>query len=222
MAINILHIETSSKNCSVAIGSDGKINSYCEEISQDYKHSENLHLFIQWALEGAELALSDIHAISVGKGPGSYTGLRIGLASAKGFCFGNDIPLISINSLYILAVPYLNSEYDYIIPVIDARRMEIYTSVLNKKGEYLIETHAHILNEKSFEQISSKKVLFVGDAVEKTENFLKETSFPLENATFINAYPQAKNMVDLSYKKFQQTIFEDVAYFDPLYLKDWK
>lgn len=222
MAINILHIETSSKNCSVAIGSDGKINSYCEEISQDYKHSENLHLFIQWALEGAELALSDIHAISVGKGPGSYTGLRIGLASAKGFCFGNDIPLISINSLYILAVPYLNSEYDYIIPVIDARRMEIYTSVLNKKGEYLIETHAHVLNEKSFEQISSKKVLFVGDAVEKTENFLKEISFPLENATFINAYPQSKNMVDLSYKKFQQTIFEDVAYFDPLYLKDWK
>ncbi|CVK17033.1 tRNA threonylcarbamoyladenosine biosynthesis protein TsaB [Apibacter mensalis] len=222
MAINILHIETSSKNCSVAIGTEGKINSYCEEIYQDYKHSENLHLFIQWALEGAKLTLSDIHAVSVGKGPGSYTGLRIGVAAAKGFCFGNDIPLISVNSLYILAFPYFNSEYDYIIPVMDARRMEIYTSVLDKKGEYLVETHAHILNEKSFEQLNNKKILFVGDAVEKTENFLKGISFHMEKATFVNAYPQSKNMIDISYKKFQNTIFEDVAYFDPFYLKNWK
>jgi len=222
MAINILHLETSSKNCSVTIGTEGEINSYCEEVSQDFKHSENLHLFIEWALEGAELTLSDIHAVAVGKGPGSYTGLRIGLAAAKGFCFGNDIPLISINSLYILAFPYFNAEYDFIIPVMDARRMEVYTSIFDKKGKPLVETHAHVLHEKSFEELNNKKILFVGDAVEKTENFLKEISFDLENASFIHAYPQSKNMVDLSYKKFQEGIFEDVAYFDPFYLKDWK
>ena len=100
--------------------------------------------------------------------------------------------------------------------------MEVYTSVFDKKGKPLVETHAHVLHEKSFEDLNNKKILFVGDAVEKTEIFLKEISFDLENASFIHAYPQSKNMVNLSYKKFQEGIFEDVAYFDPFYLKDWK
>ncbi|MDR1877147.1 MAG: tRNA (adenosine(37)-N6)-threonylcarbamoyltransferase complex dimerization subunit type 1 TsaB [Flavobacteriaceae bacterium] len=220
--VNILHIETSSKNCSVSLGTDGKLNSLCEEISPDFKHSENLHTFIQWALEGAELGLEDIHAVSVGKGPGSYTGLRIGVASAKGFCFGNDIPLISVNSLYILACPYFNSEYDFIIPVMDARRMEVYTSVFTSEGNPVEETHAHILREFSFEKYRAKKVLFIGDAVEKIERLFMETSQNLQNISFSHSYPSAENMIPASYKKYQSHDFEDIAYFDPFYLKEWK
>jgi tRNA threonylcarbamoyladenosine biosynthesis protein TsaB len=220
--VNILHIETSSKNCSVSIGSDGKLNSLCEEISPDFKHSENLHSFIQWALEGAEVKLNDIRAVSVGAGPGSYTGLRIGTASAKGFCFGNDIPLISVNSLYTLAYPYFNSDYDIIIPMMDARRMEIYTAVFDTQGNPVEKTQAHVLNEFSFKKYENKKILFVGDAVDKTRLFFSEIPGNRSEASFILSYPSAGNMVSSSYKKYTDKNFEDIAYFDPFYLKEWK
>jgi tRNA threonylcarbamoyladenosine biosynthesis protein TsaB len=220
--IHILHLETSSKNCSVSVGTNGRLISLCEEVSPDFKHSENLHLFVQWALEGAELELEDIHAVSVGKGPGSYTGLRIGTAAAKGFCFGKDIPLISVNSLYLLAFSFFNSEYDYIIPVMDARRMEVYTAVFNRRGKIEEKTRAHILNENSFEKYRSEKVLFIGDAVEKTKKFFKETLQELPDLSFKLFYPSAKDMTAISFEKFQINNFEDTAYFDPLYLKDWK
>jgi tRNA threonylcarbamoyladenosine biosynthesis protein TsaB len=222
MAIHILHIETSSKNCSVSVGSNGKLNSLCEETSPDFKHSENLHTFIEWALEGAELELKDIHAVSVGKGPGSYTGLRIGAASAKGLCFGNDIPLLSVNSLYILASPYFNSGYDFIIPVMDARRAEVYTSVFDLQGNCIEETHAHVLHEDSFKKYRTQRILFVGDATEKTEKFFQTTHKNIQNCSFINSFPSAENMITSSYKKYQSKDFENTAYFDPLYLKEWK
>lgn len=219
----ILNIETSSKNCSVSISENQEQLCLCEEVSESYKQSENLHKFIQWALEGAEISLSDLDAVAVGKGPGSYTGLRIGVASAKGFCFGNDIPLIGINTLKILASPYFDQKYEVIIPIMDARRMEVYTCVFNSKGEYLEENQAHILSEKSFEKYRNKNVLFVGDAVEKTEAYFREIikEFP-NNISFKLEYPSAKNMIPLSWNKYQEKEFEDVAYFDPNYLKEWK
>jgi len=112
--MKILHIETSSKNCSVAISSDEKLLCLCEKVSQDYKQSENLHTYIEWALEGAEIKLKDLDAVSLGKGPGSYTGLRIGAASAKGFCFGLGIPLVTVNSLETMVEPFLG-DYDLVI-----------------------------------------------------------------------------------------------------------
>lgn len=223
MSIHILNLECSTKNCSVSIGTNGDNNCLCEELSPDFKHSENLHTFIQWALEGAELELNNMHAIAVGKGPGSYTGLRIGLAAAKGLCVGLDIPLISVDSLEILAYPFFESDYDYIIPVMDARRMEVYTTVFDKMGNKLEITKPHILQEDSFYTYKNKTVLFVGDASEKTEKFLKENSLTYTDSfSFITSYPSAENMNPLSHKKFNNKSFEDIAYFDPLYLKEWK
>ena len=129
--MKILHLETSSKNCSVAISDGDEILCVCEEISENYKQSESLHTFVQWALEGAKITLNDLDAISLGKGPGSYTGLRIGASSAKGFCFGLQIPLVAVNSLETMIQPFLNKEYDFIIPMIDARRMEVYCAVFD-------------------------------------------------------------------------------------------
>ena len=128
--MKILHLETSSKNCSVAISQGDKILCLCEKVSQDYKQSENLHTYIEWALEGAEIYLKEIDAVSIGMGPGSYTGLRIGTASAKGFCFGLNVPLIAVNSLETMVEPFLEKGYDYIVPLVDARRMEVYTAFL--------------------------------------------------------------------------------------------
>lgn len=221
--IHILHIESSSKNCSVSLGTNGKLNSLCEEISLDFKHNEKLHTFVEWALEGAEIELKDLHAVSVGKGPGSYTGLRIGVASAKGFCFGNDIPLLSINSLYSLAFPFFHLEYDFIIPVMDARRMEVYTCVYDPTGNEVESTHPHVLTESSFEKYRDKKILFVGDAVEKTQSFFRNLDPDLQNFfTYELSYPSAKNMIEASFQKYNSKQWEDVAYFDPLYLKEWK
>lgn len=104
--MKILHIETSSRNCSVAISDSEKLLCLCEEVSENYKQSESLHTFVEWALEGAEISLKDLDAVSLGKGPGSYTGLRIGAASAKGFCYGLKVPLIATNSLETMIEPF--------------------------------------------------------------------------------------------------------------------
>ena len=127
--MKILYLETSSKNCSVAISDDENLLCLTEEVSENYKQSESLHTFVEWALEGAGISIQDIEAVSLGKGPGSYTGLRIGASSAKGFCYGLKVPLIAVNSMESMIEPFLGQTYDLIIPLIDARRMEVYTSV---------------------------------------------------------------------------------------------
>ena len=146
--MKILHIETSSKNCSVAISDGEKLLCLCEEVSENYKQSESLHTYVEWALEGAKLTLKDLDAISLGKGPGSYTGLRIGASSAKGFCYGLNIPMIATNSLETMIEPFLNKDFDLIIPLIDARRMEVYYAVFDRiSGEILTKTEVKILDE---------------------------------------------------------------------------
>lgn len=217
--MKILHIETSSKNCSVAISDGEELLCLCEEVSESYKQSESLHTFVEWALEGAELSLKDLDAISLGKGPGSYTGLRIGAASAKGFCFGLNIPLIATNSLEAMIESFLNKGYDYIIPLIDARRMEVYTAKFDgNSGEMLTETEAKILDENSFQELLDKKIAFVGDGAEKAKEILK-----LPNAIFEEMiFPTAQYLIKTAIQKFETKEFEDVAYFNPLYLKEFQ
>ncbi|MGB4448250.1 MAG: tRNA (adenosine(37)-N6)-threonylcarbamoyltransferase complex dimerization subunit type 1 TsaB [Cloacibacterium sp.] len=216
--MKILHIETSSKNCSVAISDGEELLCLCEEVSENYKQSESLHTFVEWALEGAEISLKDIEAVSLGKGPGSYTGLRIGAASAKGFCYGLNVPLIAVNSLETMIEPFLGQNYDVIIPLIDARRMEVYCAVFDgNSGEMLTETEAKILDEQSFKELEGKKILFVGDGAKKAQEILQISGADFNE----NVYPSAKYLIKKAVEKFNRQDFEDVAYFEPFYLKDF-
>lgn len=216
--MKILHIETSSKNCSVAISDGEELLCLCEEVSENYKQSESLHTFVEWALEGAEISLKDIEAVSLGKGPGSYTGLRIGAASAKGFCYGLNVPLIAVNSLETMIEPFLGQNYDVIIPLIDARRMEVYCAVFDgNSGEMLTETEAKILDEQSFKELEGKKILFLGDGAKKAQEILQISGADFNE----NVYPSAKYLIKKAVEKFNRQDFEDVAYFEPFYLKDF-
>ena len=217
--MKILHIETSSKNCSVAISDGEALLCLCEEVSENYKQSESLHTFVEWALEGAEISLHDLDAVSLGMGPGSYTGLRIGSSAAKGFCYGLKIPLIAVNSMETMIEPFLSREFDFVIPLLDARRMEVYTAVFNgKTGEMLSATEAKILDETSFQEFKDQKVVFVGDGAAKAKEILQ-----LPNATFEEkVYPSAKFLIKKSVEKFNHQDFEDVAYFEPFYLKEFQ
>lgn len=216
--MKILYLETSSKNCSVAISDDKKLLCVAEEVSENYKQSESLHTFVEWALEGAGISIKDIEAISLGKGPGSYTGLRIGAASAKGFCYGLKIPLIAVNSMESMIEPFLGQNYDNIITLVDARRMEVYTAVYDgKTGNELSETEAKILDENSFQEFKDKRVLFVGDGANKTKEIVQ-----LPNAEFnSDIYPSAQYLVKKTLEKIESKDFEDIAYFEPFYLKDF-
>lgn len=212
----ILNIETSTKNCSVSIAKDGLQLVLCESATEDYQHAEKLHQFIAWAFEGCDFVLKDLDAVAVGKGPGSYTGLRIGVAAAKGFCFGLNIPLIALNSLEIMA--HANVEgFDYIIPMTDARRKEVYTATFDQNLDIISSTEAKILDSKSFEEFEGKQITFVGDGAEKASEILG-----FANAEYLpHILPSAKNMNLLSFNKFKLNQVEDVAYFEPLYLKDF-
>jgi tRNA threonylcarbamoyladenosine biosynthesis protein TsaB len=213
----ILHIETSTKNCSVSIAKSGELISLKEINNGAYSHSEMLHPLIKEALLESKLTIKEIEAIAVGKGPGSYTGLRIGVSAAKGLCFANDIPLISINSLEILAHS-TTIDKGYIIPMIDARRMEVYSAIYDESYTLIRETKADIIDEHSFcDKLQNHTVYFLGDGAEKC----KETIFH-KNAVFIkNAFPSAKEMTQLSYDKYKENKTEDIAYFEPFYLKNF-
>lgn len=216
--MKILHLETSSKNCSVAISDNEELLCVCEEISENYKQSESLHTFIKWALEGAELSLLDIDAVCLGKGPGSYTGLRIGAASAKGFCFALDIPLIAVNSMKTMVEPFVGKGYDIIFPLIDARRMEVYTAGYNgADGQEILPPINLILEENSFQEYIGKEILFVGDGAKKAKEIL---NIPADFQEKI--YPSARFLVKEAIEKFNKKDFEDIAYFEPFYLKDFQ
>ena len=217
--MKILHIETSSKNCSVAISDGEEQLCVCEEVSENYKQSESLHTFVEWALEGAEISLKDLDAVSLGMGPGSYTGLRIGSSAAKGFCYGLKIPLIAVNSLETMIEPFLSQNFDYIIPLLDARRMEVYTAVFDGiSGNMITETEAKILDETSFQEFKDKKVIFVGDGASKAKEI-----FQLAEAEFnADVYPSAKYLIRKAVGKFNNKDFENVAYFEPFYLKEFQ
>ncbi|WP_108866479.1 tRNA (adenosine(37)-N6)-threonylcarbamoyltransferase complex dimerization subunit type 1 TsaB [Aquimarina aquimarini] len=214
----ILCIETSTTNCSVALAKDDKIIQLKEDYNSSYSHAERLHNFINDVIKGAGIDISDLSAISVSKGPGSYTGLRIGVSAAKGLCYALDIPLISIPTLESLAIQ-ITEEGAYVVPMIDARRMEVYSAVFESmRYDEVRETKAEILTETSFQTyLKDKKVYFIGNGVDKFSKICNDV-----NAVFIqNKLPSANEMAMLSYPKFLRQDFEDVSYFDPYYLKDF-
>jgi len=213
----ILNIETATKNCSVSISKDGKLLALKEICEANFSHAEKLHDFIQDVLDNSNLEFKNLTAIAISKGPGSYTGLRIGVSSAKGLCFALDIPLISVLTLESLAHA-TEVESGYIIPLLDARRQEVYTAIFNSDYKKVKETYNYILDENSFmEYLATKKVTFLGDGATKTKEIIQHP-----NAVFLEGfYPSAKEMVTLSYQKYLKSDFEDVAYFEPFYLKDF-
>ena len=213
----ILNFETATKNCSVSISKSGKLIAFEELNTGGYSHAEKLHVFIEQVLQKAGIDFSDLVAVCVGKGPGSYTGLRIGVSAAKGICFALDIPLIAIETLEILACSQSVSE-GVLVPMLDARRMEVYSAVFAGDGEKIRETKAEIITAESFDSyLRNGKVTLLGDGAEKCKNIIEH-----EHIEFIeNRYPSAKDMIALSYEKFKKEQFEDVAYFEPFYLKDF-
>jgi tRNA threonylcarbamoyladenosine biosynthesis protein TsaB len=214
----ILHLETAGTVCSVALSQNGKLLALKEE-NKGYTHAEHLTLFIEEVMQMTGKNYSELSAVAVSKGPGSYTGLRIGVASAKGICYGLNIPLIALNTLASLANGAFNKHGKdvYYCPMVDARRMEVYTAVYYQ-GKIIIETEAKILNENSFlELLLQKEVLFFGDGALKFKDICKHT-----HATFdLTIQPSASYMIDLTYKKFLNNEFEDLAYFEPYYLKEF-
>lgn len=212
----LLLIDTSTKNCSVALSDDGQIVSWREK-NEGYSHAEYLAVMIQEVLQEAKIGGNDIAAVAVAKGPGSYTGLRIGVSTAKGLCYGLDIPLISIETLQSMVYQSELPEANFYVPMIDARRMEVYCAVYNDKKEPIEPTVASIVDETSFaDYLDNGKVLFFGDGALKCKEVIQS-----DNALFSSLGTSAKAMASLAYQKFQQQDFEDVAYFEPFYLKDF-
>lgn len=213
----IINIETATKNCSVSIARNGEVIAIKELNDVGYSHAEKLHLFIKEVLLDAKLTQKDIDAIAVSKGPGSYTGLRIGVSAAKGICFALDIPLISIDTLLVLAKSITINE-GYIVPMIDARRMEVYASIYNESYENVRAIKAEIIDHQSYiELLETNTLYFLGDGSSKCKDIITH-----KNAMFIEGKsPSSKEMAILSFNKFQNSDFEDVAYFEPFYLKDF-
>lgn len=217
---NILCIETSTTVCSVAIGNEHGLLAH-KEINEGYTHAENLHVYIDEVLNFANLNRKDIAAISVGKGPGSYTGLRIGVSAAKGIAYALNIPLISMNTLLNLCIgakKHINSD-SLLCPMLDARRMEVYTALYDSACNEINPTQALIVGEESIAKLATNHAItFFGDGAAKC----KEYSSRYATIHFLeNQFPSAKNMVDYSVEQFVNRRFEDVAYFEPFYLKEF-
>lgn len=211
----ILNIETATRNCSVSVSKDGRVAALKEIATEGYSHAEKLHVFISETLAEAQLRFSDLSAVAVSKGPGSYTGLRIGVSAAKGLCFALRIPLIAIDTLEILAAQLAASD-GVVVPMLDARRMEVYSAVF-KDGKAIRDVKAEIITEDSFSEIGAN-IHIIGDCQPKIRTVLHSDIFIYHEAI---VYPSAKEMAALGYKKYTQQSFEDVAYFEPYYLKDF-
>lgn len=214
----ILHIETATKNCSVALSFEGRLIA-CQELATDgYAHAEKLHVFIDTLLQQANVQFAQLNAIAVSKGPGSYTGLRIGNSAAKGLCFALHIPLLAIDTLAVLAAQAQSVVKEgYIVPMLDARRMEVYSAVYTPQCDLYQAVQAEILDEQSYGTFTDP-LYFVGDCQDKLKTVLTQPNF-----NFIPevVYPSAKDMLVLSYAKYLNKEFEDLAYYEPFYLKDF-
>lgn len=216
----ILHLETSTKNCSVALAKDGQLIHLQEEVSMKYSHAEKLHLFIQESVTKSGHHLQDLDAIAIGKGPGSYTGLRIGTSTAKGLAMALDIPLISFSTLQALAKKAADQhgEQALICPMLDARRMEVYTAVYDHELQEKTKVDAIILDQEFTQAFLEKnKVVFLGDGMPKWREVCDHANAIYQD----DLYPSAGEMIQLVYQKFEAQDFEDVAYYEPFYLKDF-
>ena len=230
----ILLLETSGTILSVALSQDGKViaDRVCREPRMQASLTAPL---VKEVLDAAGLKAKDLDAVCVSKGPGSYTGLRVGTSTAKGICFGAGVPLIAVSTLDILAsspvipdpsyvipdpsyvIPDLIGDLTAIVPMIDARRMEVYTAVYSPAGERLTEIEAKVIGPDSFsEELAAGPVLFIGDGALKCKDVLTSP-----NAHFREAFPLASAMAPLAEKAYNEKQFEDLAYFEPFYLKDF-
>lgn len=217
----IILIETSTPLCSTALVEDGKV--VCERISDEPRaHASKTALFVSEMLSEKGLKVSDCDAVAVSKGPGSYTGLRVGVSTAKGLCFGAGIPMISVGTLDTLVWQALDGNMlpegcRYIIPMIDARRMEVYTGIFTPDGKQISPTVAQIIDADSFkDQLAEGPVLFIGDGADKCKDTLTSP-----NARFIQCCPKAASMMHPAIDALEAKMFEDVAYFEPFYLKEF-
>ena len=214
----ILHIETATKRCSVALSQGDQLICFQEIALDGYSHAEKLHVFIQEVMQHAQLSFAQLDAIAASKGPGSYTGLRIGNSAAKGLCFALDIPLIALDTLAILAAQVqVENKEALLVPMLDARRMEVYSAMYTAQGQCIRKVQAEILDEQSYTTFQ-EQLYFVGDCQAKVQSVLQQPNFHFLPSLI---YPSAKNMVAMGYAKFLEKDFEDVAYYEPFYLKDF-
>jgi len=219
----LLHIETSTSVCSVALSEQERLLFSIADV-QGQNHAALLSVFVEKALSFAKNAEKKIEAIAISAGPGSYTGLRIGVATAKGLCFGFDIPLIAVDTLQIMNVCAKqqienNEENILLCPMIDARRAEVFCALYKYDGTVFQQVKAEIITETSFSDILENKIIyFFGNGAQKCKSLLNHP-----NCRFIeNIFPLAKNMILLANEKLQQKEFADLAYFEPFYLKEFQ
>ncbi len=219
----ILTLETASTNCSVGLFENTELRALREDLSPQYTHGELLHVFIQEVLQDAGISADTLDAVAVSQGPGSYTGLRIGVSAAKGLCFALDIPLIAIGTLRIMASGFLATNSDFgsdglVLPVLDARRMEVYSAVFNSGGEQIRETLAEVIDKNSFHEYRKQGTLhLVGNGAGKLMEVLPDPPF----AFHPDLQSSARFMGVLAHEAFTAGDFQDTAYFEPNYLKDF-
>ena len=214
----ILLLETSAATLSVALAQDGKV--VAERICTQPRMQSSLTApLVKEVMDEAGIGFDALDAVCVSKGPGSYTGLRVGVSTAKGIAFGSDIPLLAVDTPDILVSSVIQSQAKnlYIVPMIDARRMEVYTAVYNAAGERITPIEAKVVEPGSYDEYLAKgKVLFIGDGALKCKEVITSA-----NAEFREDVPLASAMAPLAFKAFRERRFEDVAYFEPFYLKDF-
>ena len=221
----ILCIETGTDICSVGIARDGELTSL-RESDQGRDHAKHLGLFVDELLRETGIAPDELDAVAVGMGPGSYTGLRIGVSFAKGLCYGQNIPLIAVGSLDALAEVAIedyeagildvdNWDDALLCPMVDARRMEVYTRLYSAQGEPLSEVSAEIIGENSFaEQRAERQLIIFGNGAAKCREVMAD-------ATYVNITPSARGLARLAQQRLDNGQTEDIAYFEPFYLKDF-
>jgi len=216
----ILNIETATKTCSVALAKNGALVGQKSISSGAYSHAENLHPFIDSLLKEHQINAAELDAIAISMGPGSYTGLRIGVSTAKGLCYALNIPLIAVGTLALMCRSEIlkSIEADLLCPMIDARRSEVFTALFDNKGNVVSEVEALILDSESFSTLlQNKRIAFFGDGSAKFAVMINNS-----NAIFVEGVePLAVQMISLSEELFEAQKFEDVAYFEPFYLKEF-
>ena len=216
----LLNIETSTTLCSVSIAKEGKIIAV-KEINEGYTHAENLHVFIEEVLKKSGKTPKDLNAIAVGGGPGSYTGLRIGVSAAKGLAFALQIPLIAVNTLQTMTAAAISKNRSDLLycPMLDARRMEVYTAIFDSDLNTVKETSPQIISEDDLSFFNKgKAICFFGDGMPKCKDLLKK--IPL-SSFMDDITPSSSALAELAWQKHQKGQFEDVAYFEPFYLKNF-
>ncbi len=212
----ILHLETATKVCSAGLSLNGKLIGLKEMEEDGYSHGENLNCFIEDVLLETSIKIKDLSAISLASGPGSYTGLRIGAATAKGLCYALEIPLIAIDALTCLAeIAREKHPAGTLCPLIDARRMEVYNLLYDTNGKALKEISADIIDETSYSEF--EPFIYFGDGAEKLQDIWADKNCAIDSTIRASASGQVK----LAFQKFQENKFEDVAYWEPFYLKDF-